>query len=107
MVEEKAFYEGLEQVGKIVVPAHVGELVKQDGFNLAGGHRGKHAEGNEDYRAQVPDDHRNTAQRGFDQPDGSRDAQGRLESRQSALPWGGRVADTPLEKTAGRNGCGQ
>ena len=66
MVEEQRLRDRLQHVHGVVVPADVGELVREDRFDLRRGERGERGDRQQNRRSEPTDNGRHVHQGGFD-----------------------------------------
>ena len=102
-VEEEDGLDGrLDQVDRVVVPAHVRQLVGQDGAQLLGAETRDGGDGNEHDGTQVPHDRRDARQGRDHHADGGAQPELRAHASHNALPAFGQR----LRRLAAQAPCG-
>src|SRR4030095_11980152 len=66
MVEEKRFDERLQHVDEVIMPAHMSELVGENGSEVRRSQTGNHTRRKQDDRSQATDDGRHADESGFE-----------------------------------------
>ncbi len=84
MIKEDRLDQGLQQVYHEIVPPHMGQLMRQDGFQLPGGKARRQAGWQQDYRPQAAKHDRHLRQRRLQHTYGTAQA----ESFRHALQFG-------------------
>ena len=80
VVEQQRFDRRLDQVDEVVVPAHVGQLVREQGLELQRGEPRQGARREQDHRTHPPEHRGHPHHRRLDQADRPADAQTRSEA---------------------------